>query len=148
MPPNTHTQRGHNSQVNCYSWMYQPATFLLVWALPTELASLQRVTLSIQEMQVLCSVEWGSGFLRTLLRLTNFRLGHACVPSSKMPPLPILFIPTVPASLSLLLEGKSPNVMTLMVGIYPNQSQTPCGAAGSSRSCYSGDPHCDYLLWL
>lgn len=86
-PQHTHTQRGHNSQVNCYSWMYQAAAFLLVWALPTELASLQRVTLSIQEMQVLCSVGWGSGFLRTLLRLTNFRLGHTCVPSSKMPPL-------------------------------------------------------------
>lgn len=48
--------------------------------------------------------------------------------------------------MSLLLEGKPPNVMTLVVGIYPNQSQTPwdCGAAGALRSCYSGDPHCVY----
>lgn len=111
-------------------------------------------------MQVLCSVGWESGILRILLRLTNFRLGHACVPFSKMPPLggglstpltslssvisqllrglkgsPVLFIPTAPASAltrnwSHMLEGKSLNVMTLMVGIYLNQSRHHVGLLG------------------
>lgn len=130
MPHPRHTQRGrHNSQVNCCLRLYQPAAFLLVWALLTELAGFSAEgTLSIQEIR--CFVQWGrgSGLLRTLLRRTTSRQGLIRIWSHT----------------SLLIEGKPLNVMTLMVGIYPNQSQMPSGAAGASRSCYSGDPHCVY----
>lgn len=42
LPLPQHTQRGHNSQVNYCSRVYQPVAFLLALALLTELASLQR----------------------------------------------------------------------------------------------------------